>query len=173
MKTLLKLATLATVLMLATTTHAQTDKSTRPSPPALAKQKVGDVIITIDYSQPSIKGRTIGKDLEPMDGQVWRTGANEATIFEVDKDVTVEGKSLEEGKYGLFTIVNGDDWTIIFNKNWNQWGAFSYKSDDDVLRVNVKATKADPYAEKFTINISEAGVVTLLWGDRKVEFTVK
>jgi len=173
MKTLLKLATLATVLMLATTTHAQTDKSTRPSPPALAKQKVGDVIITIDYSQPSIKGRTIGKDLEPMDGQVWRTGANEATIFEVDKDVTVEGKSLEEGKYGLFTIVNGDDWTIIFNKNWNQWGAFSYKSDDDVLRVNVKATKADPYAEKFIINISEAGVVTLLWGDRKVEFTVK
>ena len=111
--------------------------------------------------------------MEPIDGQVWRTGANEATIFEVDKDVTVEGKSLEGGKYGLFTIVNGDDWTIIFNKNWNQWGAFSYKSDDDVLRVNVKATKADPYAEKFTINISEAGVVTLLLGDRKVGFTVK
>jgi hypothetical protein len=69
--------------------------------------------------------------------------------------------------------VNGDEWTIIFNKNWNQWGAFSYKEDEDVLRVKIKASKADPFAEQFTIIISEEGVVTLLWGDRKVAFTVK
>lgn len=160
-------------LLVAFTACAQPDKSQRPSPPALAKQKVGEVTVSIDYSQPSVKGRTIGTDLEPMDGKVWRTGANEATVFEVDKDVTVEGKPLEEGKYGLFTLVNGDDWTIIFNKTWKQWGAFSYKEDDDALRVTVKAGKADPFAEKFTISISETGTVTLLWGDRKVEFHVK
>lgn len=160
-------------LVFAVTVHAQEDKSKRPSPPALAKQKVGDATISIDYSQPSVKGRTIGKDLEPMDGQVWRTGANEATVFETDKDITVEGKPLEEGKYGLFTLVNGDEWTIIFNKTWKQWGAFSYKEEDDALRVKVKATRADAFAEKFTISISGAGVVTMLWGDRKVQFNVK
>ena len=166
--------TLATIfLFTAVTCKAQPDKSKRPSPPATATQKVGDVTITINYSQPSVKGRTIGKDLEPMEGQVWRTGANEATVFEVDKDVKVEGKALPAGKYGLFTLVNGDDWTIIFNKTWDQWGAFNYKEADDALRVTVKAGKSDPFAEKFTITISEAGTVTLLWGDRKVEFGVK
>jgi hypothetical protein len=160
-------------LLFAVTANAQEDKSKRPSPPAIVSQKVGDVTITIDYSQPSVKGRTIGKDLEPKDGEVWRTGANEATVFEVDKDVMVEGKALPEGKYGLFTLVNGDEWTIIFNKTWKQWGAFSYKEEDDALRVTVKATKADAFAEKFTISISETGTVTLLWGDRKVQFNVK
>ena len=173
MKKIIQSTLVISFLLFAFSSFAQPDKSKRPSPPALVKQKVGDVTITIDYSQPSVKGRTIGKDLEPKDGVVWRTGANEATIFEVDKDVTVEGKPLEEGKYGLFTLVSGDEWTIIFNKNWNQWGAFSYKEDEDVLRVKVKASKADPFAEQFTINISEEGVITLLWGDRKVTFTVK
>ena len=161
------------LLLTAVSSKAQGDKSGRPSPPASVTQKVGNVTISINYSQPSVKGRTIGDDLEPMDGKVWRTGANEATIFEVDKDVKVEGKVLPAGKYGLFTLVNGDEWTIIFNKMWDQWGAFGYKEADDALRVSVKAGKADPFAEKFTITISETGTVTLLWGDRRVEFGVK
>ena len=172
MKQLLKISAFACLMFMAFSTSAQPDKSTRPSPPALVKQKISDITVTIDYSQPSVKGRTIGDDLEPIDGKVWRTGANEATIFETDDDVSINGQPLEEGKYGLFSLVHGDEWTIIFNKTWNQWGAFSYKEEDDVLRVKVKATKADPFAEKFTITISEAGVVTLLWGDRKVQFTV-
>lgn len=149
------------------------DKSKRPSPPAVATQKVGEATIKIDYSQPSLKGRAIGKDVEPMAGKVWRTGANEASIFEVDKNVTVEGKPLPAGKYGLFTIANGDDWTVIFNKTWDQWGAYDYKEADDVLRVNVKAGKTNPFAEKMTFSISPEGKVSLMWGDVQVDFNVK
>lgn len=166
---LLMLAVFGTV-----TACAQQDKSKRPSPPAQAKATLASgATVTIDYSQPSVKGRTIGKDLEPMPGKVWRTGANEATVFETSKAVKVEGKELPAGKYGLFTIDNGDTWTIIFNKTWNQWGAYSYKEADDVLRVNVKAGKAASFAEKMTINASNAGVVSVLWGDKQVDFNVK
>ncbi len=157
--------------------HAQKpaeDKSKRPSPPAKVTQKIASgATITIDYSQPSLKGRTIGKDLEPMEGQVWRTGANEATVFETDKAVTVNGAPLPAGKYGFFTIFNGNDVTLIFNKTWNQWGAFSYKMADDQMRVEAKATEANPASEKMTFTISPAGQVNLLWGNKKVSFEVK
>jgi hypothetical protein len=161
------------LLLSVITAHAQEDKSKRPSPPAFVSKKVGEVTISIDYSQPSVKGRTIGNDLEPMDGVVWRTGANEATVFEVDKDVMVEGKVLPKGKYGLFSVVNGGYWTIIFNKTWKQWGAFSYKESDDVLRVKVQAGKADPFSEKMSFVIEDNGNVNLLWGNNKVVFNVK
>jgi hypothetical protein len=145
-----------------------------PSPPAFVVQTLTNgTVVSVDYSQPSVKGRTIGKDLEPMDGKVWRAGANEATVFEVSKDVKVEDKALPAGKYGLFTLMNGDEWTIIFSKTWNQWGAFSYKDADDQLRVKVKAEKAKSPTEKLTYTIDKNGKVTLLWGDRKVEFKVK
>ena len=162
------------VLFISFAACGQPDKSKRPSPPALAKETINSgVTIMIDYSQPSVKGRTIGKDLEPMDGKVWRTGANEATVFEINKDVKVEGKALAAGKYGLFTIVNGDEWTIIFNKTWKQTGAFNYKEADDVLRVKVKGEMTKIFSEKMTFVINKNGKVSLLWGDRQVEFTVK
>ncbi len=143
------------------------------SPSATATQTTEDgVTITINYSQPSVKGRTIGKDLEPMDGKIWRTGANKATTFEINKDVKVEDKALAAGKYGLFTLVNGDEWTIIFNKTWDQWGAFNYKEADDVLRVKVKGKKGD-FSEKMTFTIEKDGDVNLAWGDKRVEFKVK
>lgn len=150
------------------------NKANRPSPPATAKETLSDgTTITIDYSQPSVKGRTIGKDLEPINGRVWRTGANEATVFEVSKDVKVEGKDLPAGKYGLFTIAGDDEWTIIFNKTWNQWGAFKYKEEDDILRVKVKPGKTKEFAEKMTFTISKKGMVSLLWGGIKVDFKVQ
>lgn len=173
MKYLFSLSLVGLLLFSALNSCAQPDKSKRPSPPALVTQKVGEVTVSIDYSQPSVRGRTIGKDLEPKAGEVWRTGANEATVFEVDKDITVEGKSLPKGKYGLFTLVNGDEWTIIFNKTWKQWGAFKYNAADDQLRVNVKAGKADPFAEKMTFTIDASGKVSLVWADVRVDFTVK
>ena len=151
----------------------QEDKSKRPSPPATAKETLNNgVNVLIDYSQPAVKGRTIGKDLEPMSGKVWRTGANEATVFEVDKNVNIEGKPLPAGKYGLFTIMNGDEWTIIFNKTWNQWGTI-YKESEDALRVKVKPGKAKEFSEKMTFTISKKGKVTLLWGDLQVDFKVE
>lgn len=150
------------------------DKSQRPSPPATVTQTLeSGATVTISYSQPSVKGRTIGKDLEPMAGKVWRTGANEATVFETSKDLIVEGNELPAGKYGLFTIAQGDEWTIIFNKTWDQWGAMKYSEADDVLRVKVKAMKSKKFTEKFTISIDESGLVTLWWGDTQVPFNIK
>ncbi|MGN6533756.1 MAG: DUF2911 domain-containing protein, partial [Ginsengibacter sp.] len=129
--------------------------------------------IIIDYSQPSIKGRTIGKDLEPMEGKVWRTGANEATVFETDKDVTINGEKLPAGKYGLFTIFNGKDVTVIFNKTWDQWGAFTYKESDDQLRIKTTYKEINTPFEKMTFTISPEGEVHLYWGNRDVSFQVK
>ena len=144
------------------------------SPPAKVSETIENgAVITINYSQPSVKGRTIGKDLEPMEGKVWRTGANKATVFEVSKDVKVEDQALAAGKYGLFTIVNGDEWTIIFNKTADQWGAFSYKEADDALRVRVKGDKAKTFSEKMTFVVNKNGKVSLMWGDKQVDFKVK
>lgn len=162
---------LASALLVAGTVTAQ-DKPL--SPPAKATEKISSgATITINYSQPSVKGRTIGKDLEPMAGKVWRTGANEATVFETDKDIMVEGKKLPAGKYGLFTIAGDKEWTIIFNKTWKQWGAFKYAEADDALRVKVPVTKSPAFAEKFTINIDKSGKVSLLWGSTETDFAVK
>lgn len=170
MKSLLLLAIATSSMLFAC---GQDDKSKRPSPPAVAKETLASgAVVTIDYSQPSVKGRTIGKDLEPMAGKVWRTGANEATTFEISKAVKVEGKDLPAGKYALFTIANEGEWTIIFNKTAKQWGAYDYKEADDALRVKVKPGKAAQFAEKMTINVDKNGVVTLLWGDNKVDFKV-
>ncbi len=150
------------------------DKSKRPSPPATVNAILkSGATVKIDYSRPSLKGRTIGKEIEPKDGQIWRTGANEATIFETDKDIKVEGKTLPAGKYALFTLVNGDEWTIIFNKTWKQWGAYDYKQADDALRVQVKAKKSATTTEQFLIQINENGAVSLLWGNTDVVFKLQ
>ena len=174
MKKIATFALLLTGLAISSKTHAQDDKSKRPSPPALVKQVIkSGAEVSIDYSQPSVKGRTIGKDLEPKDGVVWRTGANEATVFETSKDLKIAGKTLPAGKYGLFSISGKDSWTIIFNKTWKQWGAFTYKEADDALRISVKPQKAATFAEKMTFTIDKKGTVTLLWGDNKIAFTVE
>jgi len=151
---------------------AQQDKSKRPSPPAKVSETISSgATISIDYSQPSVKGRTIGKEIATF-GEVWRTGANEATVFETDKAVQIEGKALPAGKYSLYTIPGADKWTIIFNKTWQQWGT-AYKETDDALRVDVKPSKAPATTEKMTFNIAKNGEVSLLWGDTEVDFQVK
>jgi hypothetical protein len=179
MKKVLSLALLSSLLFIGVNANAQgnkppEDKSKRPSPPATASVTTSNgVTIKIDYSQPSVKGREIGKDVEPMKGKVWRTGANEATVFEVNKDVTINDEKLPAGKYGLFSIWNGDTWTIIFNKTWNQWGAFNYKAADDVLRIDVDNTPPESASEKMTFTVDEDGNVVLSWGDIGFEFTVE
>ncbi|CAN5178189.1 DUF2911 domain-containing protein [soil metagenome] len=148
------------------------DKSKRPSPPATVSQKIPNgATITIDYSQPSVKGRTIGKDIEPMDGEVWRTGANEATVFETDKDLLFEEGKIPAGKYALFTVFNGGEATVIFNKTWEQWGAYKYDTAEDALRIKGKVSTANTPSEKMTFKIDPQGTVSLLWGNRKIEFT--
>jgi len=175
MKKLLAIALLASGLMISShEANAQTeDKSKKPSPPAKAEGKIASgATITIDYSQPSLKGRTPGKDVEPMEGKVWRTGANDATVFETDKELMVGNAKLPAGKYGLFTIYNGDDVTVIFNKTWKQWGAFKYMEADDALRIKAKASTISPAAEKLLFTVG-ANTVSFVWGNKKVEFPVK
>ena len=162
---------LVTLLATATALSAQEDKSKRPSPPATATATVGGKTITIDYSQPSVKGRKIWGDLVPY-GEVWRTGANETTTIDVSADAEVEGKTLAKGKYALFTIPGEKEWIIIVNKTI-AWGAYSYKEADDVLRATVTPAKSAAFHEKFTIEISPEGVVSLLWENLQVSFTVK
>ncbi|HNP23516.1 MAG TPA: DUF2911 domain-containing protein [Panacibacter sp.] len=152
------------------------DKSKRPSPPATATQTLASgATVTINYSQPALKGRTIGKDVEPKDGEVWRTGANEATTFEVNKEVKIEGKTLPAGKYAFFTIANGGEWTLIFNKVWDTWGAFDYSKnkDQDALQVKVKSGTNSSSVERLTYSIDKGGKVSLMWGTLKVDFNVK
>jgi hypothetical protein len=153
----------------------QQDKSKRASPPAAVKETLKNgAIISIDYSQPTLKGRTIGKDVEPMTGQVWRAGANEATVFEISKDVKIEGKTLSAGKYALFMLPEEKEWTVIFNKKWDQWGTdYDKNKGQDALKVKVKPQKAGASSEKLTYTIDKNGKVALLWGDLKVDFKVE
>lgn len=142
------------------------------SPAAKAEGKIGGTTVTVNYHQPAVKGRAVwdpNGSLAPY-GKVWRTGANATTSIEFDKDVTIEGKTLAKGKYGLYTIPGEKEWTIIFNKTI-KWGAYEYNEKDDVLRVNVPA-KANDMTERFTIAVN-SGDVSLAWEKVKVAFKVK
>lgn len=173
MKKILSVFALGSFMLMSVAACAQNDKSKRPSPPAKATETIkSGAVITIEYSQPAVKGRTIGKDLEPIEGKIWRTGANEATVFQTDKDIKVNGEPLPAGKYALFTINEGTQWTIIFNKKWDQWGAFKYKQDDDALRVITKGMKPASPSERMTFTISKEGMVSLAWGDTGFSFSV-
>jgi hypothetical protein len=154
-------------------TKAEVTKPAPASPPATVTETLKNgTKVTINYAQPAVKGRTIGKDIAPY-GKVWRTGANGATQFEVDKEVKINGQTLAAGKYSLFTIPGEKEWTIILNKTWNQWGAYKYAETDDVLRFTVKPAKAKEFTERMTFNIEKSGKISLLWGDVDVNFTVK
>lgn len=154
-------------LLLSITACAQNQQ--KPSPPASTEFKAGDANIKISYSAPSVKGREIWGKLVPY-GEVWRTGANEATVFETDKDIKIEGKTLPAGKYGLFTVPGKDEWVIVFNKTWKQWGAYQYKVADDVLRVTVKPTAGD-MTETLKIDGAADGV-TIKWEKLSVPFKI-
>src|ERR687885_301612 len=104
---------------------------------AIVKQRVGITDITIDYHRPLVNGRKIWGGLVPF-GQVWRAGANENTTIEFSTPVSVEGKPLAAGKYGLHMIPNPDTWTVIFSKMAVAWGSYTYSQGEDAARVNVK-----------------------------------
>ena len=162
---------LATMLVFLNSYSQQEDKSKRPSPPVTVSGKIGAANVTVDYSQPSIKGRKVWGELVPF-GEVWRTGANEATIFTTDKDILVEGKVLKAGTYSFFTIPNKEDWTIIFNNVAHQWGAYKYDVSKDALRVNVKPTKSESFNEKLSYNLDK-GHVIINWENLKIPVSLK
>lgn len=153
------------------TISGQEDKSTRPSPPAEAHAVIGDRQVDVHYSSPAVKGRTIWGSLVPY-GKVWRTGANEATVFQTSGDLVINGKVLPAGKYALFTIPGEKEWTVIFNSVWDQWGAYKYDSSKDVLRISARPEKSSAYNERLKFDIDDH-VVAILWENMKVSFLLQ
>lgn len=137
----------------------------------VATGKINDATITINYGSPSVNGREIWGALVPFN-QVWRAGANDATTFETDKEVTVEGTKLPAGKYSFFVIPNEKECIIIFNKEAKQWGAYKYKVKEDQLRVSVKPQVAKVSVEKLVYSINQKNVV-LSWGKWNIPISIK
>jgi len=145
------------VLTLGVLASAQQDKSKRPSPPAHTQCKFSDgKTITIDYSSPRMKGRKVFGGLVPY-GEVWRTGANEATTFVTDTNLTVEDKDVPAGSYTIFTVPEQDKWTLIVNKHTGEWGIpYKYQSEE-LARVPMQVSKRSAPVEDFTINLEQSG----------------
>lgn len=141
---------------------SQQDKSKRPSPPAKAECKYRDgKSITVDYSSPRMKGRKIFGELVSY-GKVWRAGANEATTFVLDTNVTIGGKLVHAGSYTLFTIPNADKWTLIISKKTGQWGTDYPGEAEDLLRTDMLMSKLPAPVENFTISFEHvANVCTM------------
>src|SRR5437016_5010519 len=177
-------------------------KPVRPSQKASVMQTIGVTDITITYSRPPVKGRTIFADAPAtmearakgeatLDNQnerkpgepivpynhVWRAGANDATVFQVTDDVLVNGQPLKAGSYSLSAIPGKDDWTIIFNSDYGQWGAFAYDSKKDVLRVKAKPQAVPSSQESLVYTFdpvtANTATVNLRWEKVNVPFTVE
>lgn len=137
-------------------------------------QRIGVTSITIKYSRPLVNERKIWDGLVPY-GKVWRTGANTNTTISFSDPVVIEGKPLDRGTYGLHTIPNADEWTIIFSKNSTSWGSFTYDQTEDALRVNVKSKPADMHNAltfEFDELLPDSAVVALKWEKIEVPFKV-
>ena len=156
-------------------------------------QFIGPVRVSIEYSSPKVHGPD-GKDRR---GQIWgklvpyglsdlgfgngkpdpwRAGANENTVFEVSHDVTIEGKALPAGRYGLHMIAGPEEWTLIFSKNSGAWGSFFYDESQDALRVTIKPKKHD-YREwltyEFTARRPDEATAELQWEDLGLPWAIK
>ena len=134
--------------------RAQQDKSKRPSPPATAKcELAAGKSVTIDYSSPRKKGRAIFTDVVKY-GEIWRTGANEATTFVTNTDLMVGGTHVPAGSYTLFTVPNKDKWSLVISKKNGEWGTDYPGEKEDLARIDMKAATG-PATENFTISFDK------------------
>jgi hypothetical protein len=158
------------VVAIATTTsmnlNAQGLKMPQASTSQTITQAFGLGTVSINYSRPNTKGRKVFGAMEPY-GTVWRTGANSATTITTTEAIKIEGKDLPAGTYGIFTIPGANEWTVIINKGAKQWGAYEYKPEEDLFRVNVKPLKLKDKVETFTIQLADVYPTTaklqLMW----------
>ena len=154
---LFAVATLASAQM-----NMSDDKSKRPSPPASATCKFSDgKTIKIDYSSPRAKGRKIFGDasekaLVPY-GQIWRTGANDATTFVTDTNLNVGGQAVPAGSYTIFTVPKADAWSLVISKKTGEWGTDYPGEKEDLVRVPMTVSKTSAPVENFTIAFDQAG----------------
>jgi hypothetical protein len=178
MKRTLLLNTLLLTFLLTLTSYAQDlveAPKPRVSPVAISKTMLGDIYIKVVYGQPQKKNRVVFGELVPF-GQVWRTGANEATEIHFTSPVSFSGKKVDVGLYALFTIPGKDTWTIILNKGLGQSGSFQYDEKLDVVRVEVPVNKSNKIYEAFTLSFSKMddGVsLAMNWDDVVLTIPIK
>ena len=175
MKKVFTLATLMLALVLTTTVSAQDFSGIDKSPMDMAAYptdyKVSEKAVRIIYGRPQLKGRSM-EELAPT-GKVWRTGANEAPEITFYKDVKFGGKEVKAGTYSLFTIPGADEWTVILNKNLNQWGSYFYDEASDVARVTVPNGSDAASLEEFSIAFKDVnGGAQLVMGWDKTRVAV-
>jgi hypothetical protein len=159
--------------------YAQQDESKRPSPAAQAQCKLsGGKTITVDYSSPRMRGRKIFGELVPY-GEVWRTGANEATTFVTNENLLmVKGANVPAGSYTIFTVPDRDKWTLIINKHTGESGTpYKYESEE-LARVPMSVTTLSSPVENFTISFDHTGgscTMRMSWENTQasIEFTEK
>jgi hypothetical protein len=165
---------LKNTLLVLFSVFAMSFANAQEKPKSTAEKATGTINgakIEINYGSPSVRERKIWGELVPFD-QVWRAGANDATTFETDKDLTIEGLKLPAGKYSFFVIPNKTECIVIFNKVVKQWGAYKYSDKEDQLRVTVKQIVTSSSVEKLVYNINADNVI-LSWDNWNIGLNVK
>jgi hypothetical protein len=161
--------------------HNATEKVGEPkkkplSPHTETMAMVGDAHIHIDYSSPGVRGRIIFGGLVGYDN-VWQAGAHRATWIETNKDLTINGEVLPKGKYGFFTIPSKGDWTIMFNKNWDQHGKDDYDEKEDVVKFKVTPNISEEITEYLEYKVNKIneneGTISLAWEKVTITFPFK
>lgn len=158
------------MLLGASTLYAQKFPALDASPMDKASFSSDEGSVAVLYSRPQLKERSLEK-LAPMD-KLWRTGANEATKISFSKDANFGGKSIAAGSYSLFTIPGKDQWTIILNSVADQWGAYNYSADHDVLRVSAEASTDDESIEALSMAFKKDGTLVIAWGNTRVSVPI-
>lgn len=174
-KNVLVIALFAMAVLFSNETTAQKFDPLDKSPMDVARfpysWKVSDKIVKVTYSRPQLKGRSMTK-LAPK-GKVWRTGANEAAEITFYKNVSFGGKSVKAGTYSLFTIPNDGEWTVILSTARNVWGHYSYKKNEDVVRVKGKVSKSEKSIEEFSITFDDSMNMFMGWENTLVKVSIK
>jgi hypothetical protein len=154
----------------------ESDKQEKASPAKTASMRIANTDIAINYSAPSVKDRKIWGQLVPY-GQVWRTGADEATVFSTSTEIQIDSLTLPAGKYALFTIPGETEWTVILNKEYDQWGAFNYDPAKDAIRFTTKPTILGSHTEELSFSLLEVagteGEAKLAWEKLMLSFSFK
>ncbi len=153
MKIMIKITTICLAILCFTFNVNAQSLTPQPSSSQTIEQGFGLGKVSLSYFRPGVKGRKIFGGLVPY-GKVWRTGANSATTITFSEDVEMGGKKIAAGKYGLFTIPGEKEWTVILNKDAAQWGSYTYKEDQDILRIKVKPVVVNPKVETFTMQFA-------------------
>jgi len=149
--------------------------TTKGSPHRVSMANIGKAHVHVEYNSPAVRKRIIWGGLVPL-GEVWVTGAHQATWIAFYENVVIEGKTIEKGKYGFFTIPNKDEWTLILNKNWEQHLTDEYSEKDDILRWKVKPDSTE-HTERLTYKVipkdEKSGVVELAWEKIKISIPIQ